>query len=168
MRLFDRLLARLLDRWMPLKFDPNAPPPTEAQLARLEDPKNGTITTQDSGFTVTTPKWAAEVKWSETNRIFCCKRDLLTTDLVCIGFSRADDAPFVEVHEEMQGFQQLLKHMKVSLLEAEQGFWTWFMTSPAFDRTATTIWQSDQQRNNVGEPTAAPSPSVGKQKVDEQ
>ena len=47
------------------------------------------------------------VLWSDVREIRAYKRDLLATDLICLGFRDSEDDRYREVHEEMTGFDLL-------------------------------------------------------------
>src|SRR5947209_4914441 len=60
----------------------------------------------------------AQVKWADIVEARAFKRDLITTDLICvlcrIGTGAADDLG-VEVHEEMPGFVEWMNALPVNL-----------------------------------------------------
>jgi hypothetical protein len=69
------------------------------------------------------------------------KRDLLTTDLICVAIEFTDEAgtQHIELHEELEGFGQLLL-----LLEKNSGFvsdWREKVTLPPFEANVTVLWE---------------------------
>jgi hypothetical protein len=84
---------------------------------------------------------AAKWPWANVIRAEVSKRDLLTTDLVCLSLELAGGSS-VEVHEELEGWQSFV----ASLPENLPGFpviehWFSTVTHPAFKTNLTTIYE---------------------------
>ena len=64
-----------------------------------------------AGLAVSTPESQpqASLKWHDVNRVRAYKRDLFAFDLVCLGFVTANGT--IEVHEQMQGWSQLVEQL---------------------------------------------------------
>ncbi len=130
------------ERWVKKhlsKVDPKAI--TDAAPSRLEDPKNGVISLCAEGFTVQAPAFRAELTWNEIRQVFSYKRDLVTTDLICMGFGTGGDQSVVETHEEMAGFLRLRQEAERRFPGLSEAFSRWLLRSPAFDTTTVCIWE---------------------------
>jgi hypothetical protein len=94
----------------------------------------------ESGFTVVDDgKTLARVAWAEVLEIFAYKQDLLTMDMICLGFRVKDDGTFRVVSEEDLGYKEFLAELprRFSGLRTD-----WFETVayPAFATNRTTLW----------------------------
>ena len=90
----------------------------------------------DPGFSVR-GKAGREVEWKAIRRIVAFKRDLLTTDLLCL-LLELDDGP-MEINEQMIGYAAIEGAMLETLgLGAE---WKMAVLFPAFEANATTIYE---------------------------
>ena len=97
------------------------------------------------GFSITSLRApSAEVVsvcWDAVVAATAYKRDLWSTDQVCIAFELSNGT-FVEVHERMKGWVELCSAMPAHLPGAPR--WEqWFMnmTSPAFESNTTLLFQ---------------------------
>lgn len=84
------------------------------------------------------------IEWSSVVEASAFKRDLFSTDRVCIAFRLTDDCE-IEVHEEMKGWIELCDALPSNLPGAAA--WTeWFMeiTTPAFELNPTPLFRRDQ------------------------
>lgn len=69
------------------------------------------------------------------------KRDLWSTDRLCIAF-RLGDEMFVEVHEEMKGWDALCEALPLNLPGAlAWGEWFMDITTPAFEPNFTPLFE---------------------------
>lgn len=101
------------------------------------------------GFTIVSLSDPSEspiaVEWSSVLEATAFKRDLWSTDRVCIEFRLVDDSE-VEVHEEMKGWSELCEALPSNLTGAPA--WTdWFMeiTTPAFELNPTPLFRRCQE-----------------------
>ena len=98
------------------------------------------IILDDSGFSVKElGANVAHIRWSDVIEIFAFKRDVLTYDLICLGFRVSDDGTFWEVTEDFENYDQLEAELKREF----PGIRTdWFceVGFPAFEANRTTIW----------------------------
>lgn len=80
------------------------------------------------------------VIWQRVVEAKAYKRDLWSTDQVCIAFIM-DDRTVVEVHEEMRGFADLCETLPAALPGA-MPFSSWYMriVSPAFEPCLTPLF----------------------------
>jgi hypothetical protein len=93
-----------------------------------------------------------EIRWEEIQASTAFKRDLLSTDQVCIAFQLNKGA--LEVNEEMKGFADFCTAMAEKLPGSIP--WTeWYMnvTTPAFELCVTPIFQRSQESTS-GEESA--------------
>jgi hypothetical protein len=100
-----------------------------------------------SGFTVTDLK--AKIpqvyycEWKSIRKLTAFKRDLLTTDCVCLAFELNTDT-FLELNEEMRGWIELCEALP-SFLPGTPPWEKWFMeiTTPAFEPCVTELYDSN-------------------------
>jgi hypothetical protein len=102
------------------------------------------ISLGSKGFKVTPLSESSEtpvsLEWDSVVEATAFKRDLFSTDRVCIAFRLIDESE-VEVHEEMMGWCVLCDVLPNHLPGAPP--WTdWFMkiTTPAFERNPTPLF----------------------------
>lgn len=84
------------------------------------------------------------LEWDSVIQATAFKRDLFSTDRVCIAFRLTDESE-VEVHEEMKGWTDLCDALPNHLPGAPS--WTdWFMqiTTPAFELNPTPLFSRNQ------------------------
>lgn len=103
------------------------------------------VSLQSKGFSIRalseSSESAIDVDWDSVVEATAFKRDLFSTDRVCIVFRLVDDSE-VEAHEEMKGWTELCEVLPASLLGAPA--WTeWFMeiTTPAFELNPTPLFR---------------------------
>ena len=106
-----------------------------------------------NGFKVTPLAASSEssisLEWDSVVQAMAYKRDLFSTDQVCIAF-RLNDESEIEVHEEMKGWTELCDALPNHLPGAPP--WTdWFMkiTTPAFELNTTPLFS---RKNPVSTP----------------
>ena len=121
----------------------------------LEDPRYGTVAGGLDCLRVTTGKGhASELRWSEVEEVHAYKRDLFTTDLICLAFKKSGTEEYYEVHEEMAGYHDLLEalpsHLPKFTLE-----WLLDVASPAFETKHRIIWTRSP---NTALPATAAAP----------
>ena len=125
----DKRLQKILDN--PEKLDPRV----------LEDPKCGTLVAQADGFKITTPKGHVfELLWNEVEEIHAFKKDLLTTDLICLAFKKAGKDEYYDIHEEMAGYYDLSQAME-KYLPGYNISWFPDVAFPAFATSHKVIWK---------------------------
>jgi len=117
----------------------------KGDVRALENSNYGTLVADDAGFKIVTPKGAeAELSWKDIEKIHAFKRDLLTTDLICLAFEKSGTEEWYEINEEMSGYNDLLEALQNHL----SGFalvWVLDTTLPAFATNHKVIWE----RNDV-------------------
>jgi hypothetical protein len=89
------------------------------------------------GFRLCSGKESVEVHWRSVSRVTAYKRDLLTTDLLCM-LVEFDDR-IVELNEEMIGYtaaeQAMVKALGIG------GEWKLRVLFPAFETNPTLVYQ---------------------------
>ena len=107
----------------------------------LENPKYGIIELFENGFQIRNNKNTQKVKieWNDIKEIFTYKRDLYTTDLICLGWTLSKTNKMVETHEEMLGFKKLCDAMLDQFKKIPV---TWYIdvAHPAFKTNGTLLW----------------------------
>lgn len=135
---FDRVLIpfrarRTVERLLKSKtqHDPRA----------LENPEYGSVAGGVDCLRITSAKGgSSELRWSEVEEVHAYKRDLFTTDLICLTFKKSGREEYYEIHEEMAGYHDLLEVLQRRLprLTLE-----WFLdvAFPAFETKHRVIWK---------------------------
>ncbi len=70
------------------------------------------LTADSHGFQIDGADRSFEIRWCDIREISTLKRDLLTTDLICLRFQTSDADEWVELHEEMTGFHDMVSVME--------------------------------------------------------
>ena len=136
------LAKRWLDR-IDRESDPTTPI-TDADLATLEDPKNGIITIEDEGVIVRYPRLpTSSAKWADITEVFAYKRDLLATDMICLALCTSANVPVLEPNAEMQGFVKVWRELNRRLPGFAVSYRQWLLHSPAFDTQPTSVWKKE-------------------------
>ena len=98
-----------------------------------------TITLTSHGFDVVSANGdRASVVWTEVREIVAFKRDLLTVDLICLGFRADESECWFEVDEECDGYEELITEVECRF-EIESD-WRSNVALPAFDTNFRTLW----------------------------
>ncbi len=112
----------------------------------LEDSKFGTIEIVKDGFHLQMYQNGEKntIEWDEVSDIFAYKKDLGTTDMICLGWKLFRHDEMIETHEEMLGFSKLCdtmvdKFKKISI--------SWYMdvAFPAFETNLTRLWSKNEK-----------------------
>jgi hypothetical protein len=129
------------------KIDPRA----------LEDPKHGRVAGDAECLRVSDAKGSySELRWSDVEEVHAYKRDLFTTDLICLAFKRCEKEEYFEIHEEMAGYHDLLEVLPSHLA----GFTSeWFVSVavPAFEANHQVIWKRSPNKSLQATATAPAS-----------
>ena len=78
------------------------------------------------------------VRWDEVREIVTFKRDLITTDCVCLGFRTSDQEVYFEVNEEIAGFVLLTDEM-IRRFPSIDPDWFGSVTQPPFATNWTRL-----------------------------
>lgn len=114
-----------------IKTDPSA----------LENPKYGTVTGNTTSLKICWSKGdSVELPWGEIEEVHAFKKDLLTTDLICLAFKSLGSSEYFEIHEEMAGYHDLLNVMQESLPKFDLS-WVLDVAFPAFERKHQIVWK---------------------------
>jgi hypothetical protein len=106
----------------------------------LENPKWGTLSEDGERLKVNKGEGSMELPWNEVEEVHAFKRDLFTTDLICLAFKRAGMNEYLEIHEEMAGYHDLLQTLPSRLPGFSVG-WFFDVAFPAFETNHRTIWK---------------------------
>lgn len=79
------------------------------------------------------------VRWRDVREVVAFKRDLLTSDSICLAFRVGDRNLFFEVNEEIEGFILLSDEM-MRQLPSTSGDWLTAVTQPPFAENRTRIF----------------------------
>ncbi|MBU1564701.1 MAG: hypothetical protein KJ630_03620 [Proteobacteria bacterium] len=127
----------------------------------IENSKYGIIEIVENGFQIknTSDPDSIYFAWIDIAEIVGFKRDLGTTDLICLGFKTGEDT-FVEVHEEMFGFKILCESMLNEFKEISD---TWYfdVAHPAFETNLKTLWIKNKRANQPLNAESGNSPAAG-------
>jgi hypothetical protein len=82
-----------------------------------------------------------EVRFDAISRVEAYKRDLITTDLICLDLLTKDGA-IISVHEELEGFQALTE--KLASLPRFDADWYAKVMKPAFVENRTLVYEACQ------------------------
>jgi hypothetical protein len=113
----------------------------------LEDPKNGGVVADADSLKITSSHGdTSELQWSEVKEVHAYKRDLFTTDLICLAFKRAGKEEYYEIHEEMSGYHDLLEVLQTRLPNFTLN---WFsdVAFPAFETKHRIIWRRSPNKS---------------------
>ena len=107
----------------------------------LENAKNGSVFGDTQGLKFRGPKGDfSELRWIDVEEVRAFKRDLLTTDLICLAFKKSGKEEHYEMNEEMVGYHDLLElipeHLPRFNLE-----WLSSIALPAFAPNHQVIWK---------------------------
>ncbi len=97
-----------------------------------------TITSDTAGFALDTEPMVSTL-WHNVTEIVAFKRDLLTTDLICLAF-HIDDGTVIETDEQMVGYAKFID-LVASQFELAPDWWS-NVAFPAFQTSMATIWSS--------------------------
>jgi hypothetical protein len=80
------------------------------------------------------------LSWGEVDTVIAYKRDLYAMDLICLAFGTSEGA--IEVHEEMQGWPQLVEQLPSRLADMPPlSDWWERVAKPPFALSATTLYK---------------------------
>jgi hypothetical protein len=107
----------------------------------LEKPEYGSVLGDTDCLRMTSSKGASsELQWSEIEEVHAFKRDLFSTDLICLAFRRSGKEEYYEIHEEMAGCHNLMQVLPSRLPEFSL---KWFsaVADPAFKTNHQVVWR---------------------------
>ncbi|MBN1554057.1 MAG: hypothetical protein JXA11_04875 [Phycisphaerae bacterium] len=88
-----------------------------------ESKRTATITPREEGFTLDAPGESLRVEWVHVAEIAAYRRDPEGKDLLCLAFRLGHAEQYVEVHEEMTGYESLLPHLYEAFPEISPAWW---------------------------------------------
>ena len=80
------------------------------------------------------------VKWNEIHKILAFKRDMVTSDLVCLEFQLVGKDEVFEVNDNVGGFWDLAKRVKKVFPDSDHE-WEESVVKPVFARNANVIYE---------------------------
>ena len=119
----------------------------------LEKSEYGTLESAADCLRIVGKKERFEISWRDVEEVHAFKRDIFTVDLICLAFKRSGKEEYLEVHEEMSGYYDMLK----SLPDRLPGFSeSWFpdVAFPAFETNHRVVWRREKGPNKAPEPTS--------------
>jgi hypothetical protein len=97
-----------------------------------------------------TQEKSPNVAWAEIVKVTIFKRDLWTTDRICLILEKADETG-LEVHEEMNGFSKFAEELSKWLVGCKPlSEWIWNVSTPAFKTNAAEIF-SRCEKPSIGD-----------------
>jgi hypothetical protein len=112
----------------------------------LENAKYGTVVGGVGCLKITSDKGkVSELQWNDVEEIHAYKRDLFTTDLICLAFKKSGTEEHYEIHEEMAGYHDLLGVLRSRLPEFTLD-WVLDVAFPAFESKHRIIWKRSPNR----------------------
>jgi hypothetical protein len=106
----------------------------------IEDQKCGNVVGDTDCLRITSSTGgSSELRWSEVEEVHAYKRDLFTTDLICLAFKRYGEERYLEIHEQMDGYHDLLEALP-SRLPSFSMEWMLAFAFPAFETKHQIIW----------------------------
>ena len=117
-----------------------------AKLKRLKTPWNerGTLELTEDGFQVVdrlSDEPGRAVRWSDVRAIRTYKRDLWTTDMICLAF-QLPNRLWMEINEEAEGFRAITTQMEATF-PTMSGEWFGIVMKPAFAPNDTLLYRQD-------------------------
>lgn len=99
-----------------------------------------TIESNESGFQI--QPHSAPIAWENLHRVTCFKRDLLTTDLICVELEVAQgkDVRCFEIDEEMSGFDAFMRALLRHFPSAAKN-WREAVVTPAFATNLRDVYR---------------------------
>lgn len=101
----------------------------------------GDFTYTATGFELPTTTGRRLVNWTDIQAMFGYKRDLYTTDLVCLDIFCVDGQG-IRLHEELPGWFQFIRKLPEHFPSVKPG-WEIALTFPAFETNLTLIYEKD-------------------------
>ena len=80
------------------------------------------------------------VRWEEVDKVLAFKRDLLTSDEVCLAFEIGDSDTVFELNEGVGSFWDLVARVKEVFPDSEQD-WEETVVNPAFAENSTVLYE---------------------------
>ena len=110
------------------------------KVTDLENENNGVVHVTDKGI-VLGENQDMIIDYDKVNYIDVYKRDLFTTDLICLSFSFTENNKIVslEIHEEMKGYKETLNRLHEHFPNINEDWFT-DVAFPAFETNLTRIW----------------------------
>jgi hypothetical protein len=115
--------------------------PSQPEAPSFEQVFNdlGEFTYTATGFELPTTTGVRSVNWADIQAMFGYKRDLYTTDLVCLDIF-CTDGQGICLHEEIPGWYQFIGMLPANFPSLKPG-WEIALTFPAFETNFTLLYE---------------------------
>ena len=80
-----------------------------------------------------------ELRGGDIEEVHSYRRDLFAYDLICLGFNKSGTDELYEIHEEMEGYADLLDALQCYLPEFSLG-WMFDVAHPAIETDQQVVW----------------------------
>jgi hypothetical protein len=100
------------------------------------------IAFNETGIEIKIGEDLKNISWKSIRKITAFKRDLITTDMICLLLELSDKTNY-ELNEETEGFKEGLKSLEIHLGISPE----WFLKimTPAFESSVTVIYEQPAQ-----------------------
>jgi hypothetical protein len=118
-----------------------------AALKRSQDPEPH-VQLVEGGFDVVAPndgRVVSRVRWGDVARVLTYKRDMLTTDCICVLFEFHGDRPPLQISEEWPGFADLFGPLSNAFPSLPPD-WYLEVMSPAFVENRRVLYDATQHQ----------------------
>jgi len=78
------------------------------------------------------------IAWTDIKEIFGYKDDVVTYDIICIGFRISDEGLWCRMDEQMSGYHEVVSELE-RRFTLKEGWWQ-HVAYPAFERNFTHLW----------------------------
>ncbi len=85
------------------------------------------------------------LKWADVIEVFAYKADLLSVDLICIGFRISNDGRCVEIDEQMPGYAAVVEALPAIFPGIRTDWWQ-AVAFPAFELNSRSLWGKQKMR----------------------
>ncbi len=82
-----------------------------------------TITLNDHGFTLTSVDGSETIQWVHIAEVVAYRRDPVGVDLLCLAFRVGPAGRYIEINEEMPGYEELLENLYEAFPQISRTWW---------------------------------------------
>ena len=122
-----------------------------ALIERQRQKRERTITANDREVALLkhdgTASW--RIKWCDVREVAAWKDDLITTDIIRLGFRVGDEEECHCCCEEQVGWDELLAVME-RVLGVARSVWWERVAKPPFERNWTVLWSAESRKTGAG------------------
>ena len=111
------------------------------EKSRKPEPEIIRVLPSDDGFVAFRKDGRTEeVRWFEVERVSAYKVDCLTYDMIWLAFERRGQREALHIHEEAEGFQNLMSALGAAFPEINPE-WYFNVMQPAFAENLTVLFE---------------------------